>query len=88
MTDGVVGVLATEATSQGELFASLVDRHARGVGVVARACPGLARVIEDEPPDDEVIERLLASSVGSIVDRCADVIVVGCTALACRLAMW
>ncbi|MEA2010781.1 MAG: aspartate/glutamate racemase family protein, partial [Actinomycetota bacterium] len=44
---GTIGVLATEATFQGELFSSVVDRHARGVSVVARSCPGLAAAIED-----------------------------------------
>lgn len=72
----VIGVMATEATFQGELFASVVDRHARGVSVVARACAGLAAAIET---DDPSIDRLLETYVGSLVDRGADVIVLGCT---------
>ncbi len=31
---GVIGVLATSATFQGELYASVVDRHAAGVEAV------------------------------------------------------
>jgi len=72
----VIGVMATEATFQGELFASVVDRHARGVSVVARACSGLAAAIET---DDPSIDRLLQTYVGSLVGRGADVIVLGCT---------
>lgn len=72
----VIGVMATEATFQGELFSSVVDRHARGVSVVARACLGLAAAIED---DDPSIDDLLAVYVGSLLGRGADVIVLGCT---------
>ena len=72
----VVGVMATEATFQGELFASVVDRFARDVSVVARACPGLAAAIES---DDPSLDGLLEVYVSSLVGRGADVIVLGCT---------
>ena len=72
---GTIGVLATEATFQGELFSSVVDRHARGVSVVARACPGLAAAIEDGDDVDDLIQRYTADVVG----RGADTIVLGCT---------
>jgi glutamate racemase len=72
---GTIGVLATEATFQGELFSSVVDRHARGVSVVARACPGLAAAIEDGEDADDMIQRFTSDVVG----RGADTIVLGCT---------
>jgi glutamate racemase len=72
---GTIGVLATEATFQGELFASVVDRHARGVSVVARACPGLAAAIEDGHDAGDLVRRYTAD----VVDRGADTIVLGCT---------
>ncbi len=72
---GTIGVLATEATFQGELFSSVVDRHARGVSVVARACPGLAAAIEDGDDADALIRRFTTDVVG----RGADTIVLGCT---------
>ncbi|MFV9672992.1 MAG: glutamate racemase, partial [Acidimicrobiia bacterium] len=72
---GTIGVLATEATFQGELFSSVVDRHARGVSVVARACPGLAAAIEDGDDADGLIRRFTTDVVG----RGADTIVLGCT---------
>jgi glutamate racemase len=72
---GTIGVLATEATFQGELFASAVDRHARGVSVVARACPGLAAAIEDGGDVDDLVRSYTADVVG----RGADTIVLGCT---------
>lgn len=75
----IVGVLATEATFQGELFASLIDRHARDVAVIARACPGLAQAVEDLDLGDPELHRLLASFVEPVVARGADVLVLGCT---------
>jgi len=74
--NGTIGVLATEATFQGELFASLVDRFAADHEVIGQACPGLADAIEDHDP---VLDELIDRYVGAVVDRGADVIVLGCT---------
>ena len=43
---GVVGVLATPATFQGELFASVVERFANGVRLINQVCPGLVEQVE------------------------------------------
>ncbi len=72
---GTIGVLATEATFQGALFASVVDRHANGIAVVPRACPGLAAAIEDGTDPGELIDRYTAD----LLDEGADTIVLGCT---------
>jgi glutamate racemase len=74
--NGRIGVLATEATFQGTLFASVVDRFAFDREVITRACPGLAAAIEN---DDPAMNGLIAEYVGDVVDRGADVIVLGCT---------
>ena len=42
----VVGVLATPATFQGALYASVVERFAQGVTVLQNTCPGLVEQIE------------------------------------------
>lgn len=76
---GVVGVLATEATFQGELFADLLERHGNGVTVLTRACPGLAERIEDHPADDPETLRLLIGYAAPLVADGADALVLGCT---------
>ena len=43
---GVVGVIATTATFQGELFASVVERFAQNVKVLNQPWPGLVQQIE------------------------------------------
>ncbi|MBM3696836.1 MAG: glutamate racemase [Actinobacteria bacterium] len=76
---GKVGVLATQATFQGELFADLVARYGNGVEVLTQACPGLAALIEDVPPDDRAAADRLAGHAVPLVAAGADVLVLGCT---------
>lgn len=73
---GTIGVMATKATFQGELFASVVDRFAGDHQVVATACPGLAEAVED---DAAGIDDLIDEYVGRTLARGAEVLVLGCT---------
>ena len=43
---GVIGVIMTWTTYQGELFASVVDRFADGVEVVSQICPDFVTLVE------------------------------------------
>ncbi len=76
---GVVGVLATPATFQGELFASVVERFANSVQLVKEVCPGLVQQIEagrlNTPDTLEMLDRFLQP----IRAARADTIVLGCT---------
>jgi glutamate racemase len=76
---GKVGVLATQATFQGELFADLVARYGNGVEVLTAACPGLAALIEEVPPNDPGAADCLAGHALPLVAQGADVLVLGCT---------
>jgi len=71
----VVGVLATGATFQGELFRSLVGAYGGDVEIIEQACPGLAAAIESGAPVDALLDRFLPP----VVDAGADVVVLGCT---------
>ncbi len=70
-----VAVLATGATFQGELFRSLIGRHASEIDVVEQACPGLAAAVENGEPLGSLLDAFLAPVVASG----ADVVVLGCT---------
>lgn len=76
---GVIGVIATETTFQGELFASVVGRFARGVQVETLACPEFVLLAEagetETPRAREIIQRRLAPLVEAGVDQ----LVLGCT---------
>ena len=76
---GVVGVLATPATFQGALYASVVERFANGVEIIQDTCPGLVTQIEkgvlDSPEIRSILERALNPMLSQDIDR----VVMGCT---------
>jgi len=76
---GVIGVLATDATFQGELYASVIDRHANGATVVEQACPGLAFAVEQLGPDAPETKELVAKYMAPLRDAGVDTVVLGCT---------
>jgi glutamate racemase len=76
---GVVGVLATPATFQGDLYASVVERFAGGVTLLQHTCPGLVAQIElgelNTPKTREILEEALLP----MLHRGIDTVVLGCT---------
>jgi glutamate racemase len=76
---GVVGVLATPATFQGELYASVIDRFARGVTVLESTCPGLVEQIEAGRLDGAETRRILTEALQPMIAQHVDRIVLGCT---------
>jgi glutamate racemase len=76
---GVVAVLATPATFQGALFASVVERFARGVEVIAQVCPGLVEQIEAGELDSPRTEAMLRGWIEPLLARGIDALVLGCT---------
>jgi glutamate racemase len=75
----VVGVLATPATFQGELFASVMERFAQGVTVLREVCPGLVQRIEAGEVDTPETEAQLRVWVEPMLRQGIDVLVLGCT---------
>jgi glutamate racemase len=76
---GVVGVLATPATFQGELYASVVERFGQGVKLLQNTCPGLVDQIEKGAFDSPETHRILEEAVRPMLDQGIDTIVLGCT---------
>ncbi|MBU0703044.1 MAG: glutamate racemase [Chloroflexi bacterium] len=77
--NGVVGVIATQATFQGELFASLVERYAGDVRVLTQVCPGLVEAVEAGALDTPETESLLREYLTPLVEAGVDQLVLGCT---------
>lgn len=75
----VIGILATAATFQGELFASLRDRYATGLEVITRACPGWAQLVESGTVDGPVAQAEVERNLRPVLDQGADTLVLGCT---------
>jgi len=76
---GVVGVLATPATFQGALYASVVERFAINVTLLQNTCPGLVQSIESGELDGCETRAILESALRPMMDRGIDTIVLGCT---------
>lgn len=76
---GVVGVLATQATFQGALFASLMERYGNGVRVLTRACPGWVEAVESGVLESLETQTLLRRDLEPLIEAGADQLVLGCT---------
>ena len=76
---GVVGVLATPATFQGALYASVVERFAQGVTVLQNTCPGLVAQIEAGNLNSAETRRILEEAIHPMLAEQVDTIVLGCT---------
>lgn len=76
---GVVGVLATPATFQGALYASLVERFAQDVTVLQSTCPGLVTQIEAGALDALETESILKEALLPMLEQGADTVVLGCS---------
>ena len=76
---GHVGVIATAATFQGELFASLLDRYAGRVAIHTQICPELVPLVEagelDSPRARQAVGAYLAPLQAAEIDQ----LVLGCT---------
>ncbi len=76
---GIVGVLATPATFQGALYASVVERFASGVTVLQNTCTGLVEEIERGALDAESTRGILNEALRPMLGRGLDTLVLGCT---------
>ncbi len=75
----VVGVIATKATFQGELFASVVERFAQGVKVIEQPCPGLVQAIEAGELVAAGTEQMLRAWLEPMLAQGMDELVLACT---------
>jgi glutamate racemase len=75
----VVGVLATPATFQGKLFASVVERFAHNVTVLEKTLPGLVEQIEQGDLDGAKTREILEQGILPLLEHGADTLVLACT---------
>ncbi len=76
---GRVGVLATPATFQGALYASVVERFANGVELLQNTCPGLVQQIEQGNLNGDVARQILNAALSPMLEKNIDTVVLGCT---------
>jgi glutamate racemase len=78
-SSGTVGVLATPATFQGMLYASVVERFAANIKVLTSTCPGLVQRIEAGDMGGPETRAILEDALHPMLAAGADAIVLGCT---------
>ncbi len=76
---GKVGVLATPATFQGALYASVVERFAAGVELFQHTCPGLVSQIEKGELASAATRSILEDALHPMLEKNIDTVVLGCT---------
>ena len=76
---GKVGVLATPATFQGALYASVVERFANGVELFQNTCPGLVQQVEQGNLQGDETRRILDGALLPMLGKNIDTVVLGCT---------
>lgn len=78
-SSGRVGVVATAATFQGELFASVMSRYGSGLEVTTAACPRWVELVEEGTIDGPEAEEEVRRCLQPMLERGIDVLVLGCT---------
>lgn len=76
---GVVGVLATERSLDGDLFRRTAAKYGKGVEVVTAAGRGFVEIVEQNREHSLEAELLVREAMAEMLQRGADKIVLGCT---------
>lgn len=76
---GLIGVITTRATYQGELFASVLDRFASDTEVVTQVCPDLVSLVEKGMLATEETHQTARKYLEPLLEKGIDQLVLGCT---------
>jgi glutamate racemase len=76
---GVIGVVTTEATFQGELFASVVGRFAQGIEVLTQVCPEFVTLVEQGSVEGGPVREVVRARLEPLLAKGIDHLVLGCT---------
>lgn len=76
---GVVGMLSTRTTAEGELYKHLLERHATDVRVITQVAPDLVQVAEQQLQDTDEGRAIVRRCLEPLIQAGADQIVLGCT---------
>ncbi|MBN2048403.1 MAG: glutamate racemase [Anaerolineaceae bacterium] len=74
-----IGVIATQATFNGNLYPALVERYGQDVEIFEDPCIGLASKIEQGPSGMREARKILERAVRPMREAGIDVLVLGCT---------
>ncbi|WP_295936590.1 glutamate racemase [uncultured Alistipes sp.] len=76
---GVIGVLATERSLDGDLFRHTAARYGSGIEVITTPGRGFVELVEADRESSPEAETAVREAVSEMLERGADQIVLGCT---------
>lgn len=76
---GVIGVLTTQATASGPLYARVLEQHAKHVRVITQVAPELVMIAENNSQNTLESRVIIAQHLQPMLDAGADQIVLACT---------
>lgn len=76
---GVVGVLTTQATADGELYQKLLKRYAQDGHVITQISPKLVELVERGDFDSAHARKVVEGYINPLIDVGVDQIVLACT---------
>ena len=76
---GVIGVIATPTTFQGELFRNLVSRFGMDIQIHTQTCPGLVEIVESGESNSRLAEKTARNCIEPLLKHNIDQLVLGCT---------
>ena len=75
----IIGVLGTDATLDGALFARTVERFGADAEVLAATCPGLSQLVDAGEATGQEAETILRQALEPMCDKGMDTVVLGCS---------
>lgn len=79
VSEGRVGVIATESTVQSDAYAQALLRERPDLRVTSRACPLFVPLVEEGWHDDPIAEAVAHRYIDPLIDEGIDTLVLGCT---------
>ncbi len=76
---GVVGVLATQRSIEGDMFQRTASKYGENIEVVARFGRGFVELVESDMEGTKQAEQVVKAVVEELVEKGVDQIVLGCT---------
>lgn len=76
---GVIGVLTTQATANGELYRRVQERFASDVKVITQVAPEMVTIVEQSSAETPEIQQIIRAYLQPMLDAGADQIVLACT---------
>lgn len=74
-----IGVMATQATLQGELYKNLILKYGQGIKISENNCNGLVRQVENNELNSEMTKSILEKILQPMIEDNIDTLVLGCT---------